>query len=70
MIEVRTEYCPQNHRCPSLRVCPVGAIKQDGYNAPYIDQEKWINCGRCLMSCRVFREVPDPVTTNKITSDK
>ena len=29
--------CPQNHRCPLLTVCPVGAITQSGFGLPVID---------------------------------
>lgn len=43
--------CPQNHRCPSIRVCPVDAITQDGYNAPEIDESKCIKCGKCIRYC-------------------
>ena len=58
MILVQSNYCPQNHRCPTLRVCPTGALKQEGYNAPTIDAETCIECGRCVTSCRVFKEAP------------
>lgn len=54
MITVHPERCPQNHRCPSLRVCPTGAITQQGHGAPVIDESKCTDCGRCAMSCRVF----------------
>ncbi len=66
MIAVQSQYCPQNHRCPTLRVCPTGALQQQGYNAPTIDVETCIECGRCVSSCRVFKEVADgvPVTGN------
>ena len=50
-IKVNPAYCPQNHRCPATRVCPVNAIIQNGVGAPTIDEEKCINCGRCLVSC-------------------
>lgn len=43
--------CPQNHRCPAIRVCPVDAITQKGYDAPKIDQEKCIKCGKCVKFC-------------------
>lgn len=43
--------CPQNHRCPAIRVCPVDAITQDGYNAPKIDEDKCIKCGKCVRYC-------------------
>lgn len=35
--------CPQNHRCPLLTVCPVGAITQSGFGLPVIDPEKLSN---------------------------
>lgn len=57
MIAVQSQYCPQNHRCPTLRACPTGALKQDGYGAPTIDAESCIECGRCVSSCRVFKQV-------------
>lgn len=50
-INVLSNRCPQNHPCPSTRICPVGAIKQAGYAAPTIDEDLCINCGRCLRSC-------------------
>jgi len=34
-----------------LRVCPVGAITQDGFGLPVIDEEKCIECGKCAMIC-------------------
>lgn len=43
--------CPQNHKCPMLRVCPVEAITQDGYGLPKIDPEKCIECGKCTKYC-------------------
>jgi Fe-S-cluster-containing hydrogenase component 2 len=43
--------CPQNHRCPMLRVCPVGAISQDGYGLPVIDDTKCTECGKCTRYC-------------------
>ena len=43
--------CPQNHRCPMLRVCPVDAITQDGNGLPVIDEEKCIECGTCISYC-------------------
>jgi Fe-S-cluster-containing hydrogenase component 2 len=60
MILVRREFCPQNHRCPSLQVCPVGAIKQDGFQAPVVDQDRCTDCGRCVQSCRVFQRAEKP----------
>ncbi|MFC1490228.1 4Fe-4S ferredoxin [Candidatus Latescibacterota bacterium] len=57
MIKIRKELCPQNHPCPTLRVCPVGAISQEGFAAPTIDDEKCICCCKCVTSCRVFTPI-------------
>ena len=43
--------CPQNHPCPSIRVCPVDALKQEGFSAPKVDQGKCIKCGKCIKFC-------------------
>jgi len=43
--------CPQNHPCPSKRVCPVGALKQEGFNAPTVDNDVCIKCGKCVSFC-------------------
>jgi len=43
--------CPQNHRCPITRVCPVGAISQNGFGLPLIDNGKCIKCGKCIKMC-------------------
>ena len=51
ILEVKKSKCPQNHPCPSVRVCPVGALKQNGYNAPTVDMEKCIKCGKCVRFC-------------------
>ena len=45
------ENCPQNHPCPSVSVCPVGALKQSGFHAPTVDQYTCIRCGKCTISC-------------------
>ncbi len=56
MIKVIKEFCPQNHFCPTKRICPVNAIKQNGFNAPTIDQDKCIDCGKCIRTCPAFRK--------------
>lgn len=43
--------CPQNHACPAIQVCPVDAIKQNGYGAPMIDKTKCIQCKKCVKFC-------------------
>jgi Fe-S-cluster-containing hydrogenase component 2 len=48
---VKTNRCPQNHKCPSVRVCPVGALLQHGFDAPTVNMEKCIKCGKCTKSC-------------------
>ena len=51
ILVVINENCPQNHKCPSVNVCPVGALVQDGDNAPTVIQEKCIKCGKCVTFC-------------------
>jgi Fe-S-cluster-containing hydrogenase component 2 len=50
-LTINSDTCPQNHSCPMLRVCPVGAISQDGYGLPIIDEEKCLECGKCTRYC-------------------
>lgn len=45
------ENCPQNHKCPAVKVCPVGALTQNEFEAPKIDHEKCIRCGKCSNFC-------------------
>ncbi len=45
------EKCPQNHSCPAVKVCPVGALTQEKFNAPTIDHSKCIRCGKCSDFC-------------------
>ena len=48
---VKVNRCPQNHPCPSVRVCPVDALSQKGYAAPVVDMSKCIKCGKCVRFC-------------------
>lgn len=48
---VKQSKCPQNHPCPSVKVCPVGALSQSGFDAPTVDMEKCIRCGKCMNFC-------------------
>jgi ferredoxin len=50
-VVIRKQRCPQNHRCPAVRVCPVDAITQDGFKAPVINKNKCINCMKCVKYC-------------------
>ncbi|MEI7834532.1 MAG: 4Fe-4S binding protein [bacterium] len=50
-INVNVARCPQNHPCPMVRYCPADAITQQDFKAPVIDQEKCIQCGKCLHGC-------------------
>lgn len=50
-LKVILNRCPQNHRCPAVRVCPVDAISQAGNGAPEIDNTKCIQCQKCVLYC-------------------
>lgn len=55
-IRVEEQFCPKNHSCPTLRVCPVGAIIQNSpFEAPKIDESKCTKCGLCLRTCMAFQ---------------
>lgn len=51
VLAVNKARCPQNHPCPSVRVCPAGALSQKGYGAPVVDQSKCTKCGKCVRYC-------------------
>lgn len=50
-IVVNKNRCPQNHPCPSVKVCPVDALKQKGFKAPEVDMAKCIECKKCVNYC-------------------
>ncbi|HBL76622.1 MAG: 4Fe-4S ferredoxin [Bacteroidetes bacterium GWF2_42_66] len=51
-VKIEPAYCPQNHYCPVISVCPAGAIIQKSpFTAPEIDRVKCTNCGRCTRFC-------------------
>ncbi len=50
-VTVDSGRCPQNHRCPAIGVCPTGAIVQQGYGLPAVDQDKCIGCRKCVRFC-------------------
>ena len=55
MVDVISQYCPQNHPCPVVNVCPTGAIAQESpFTAPKIDDELCTECGLCTNYCPAF----------------
>ena len=48
---INNDNCPKNHACPAVKICPVGALSQNGFNAPVIDYGKCIACGKCSNFC-------------------
>lgn len=61
MIQVVESMCPQNHPCPVVNVCPLGAITQQGFRAPEVDNEVCTECGLCTRYCMAFRMVETPI---------
>ncbi len=51
ILKVVKNRCPQNHPCPSIRVCKPGALSQKGLSAPVVDMDKCIQCGKCVQFC-------------------
>ena len=55
MIQIREDYCPKNHHCPVISVCPFEAISQETpFSPPQVDEELCTNCGQCTYACPVF----------------
>ena len=50
-LKVIKNRCPQNHPCPSMRVCKPGALTQKGFEAPIVNQDLCIQCGKCVAFC-------------------
>jgi ferredoxin len=50
-IVVDKNRCPQDHPCPSVKVCPVGALIQNEFDAPIVDEHTCINCRKCVRFC-------------------
>ena len=49
---VNKDKCPQNHRCPSIAVCPKGAITQkNNFSLPVIDESLCVLCEKCAKFC-------------------
>ena len=51
-LKVVLENCPQNHKCPAVKSCPVGALSQKDFKAPVVDYDKCISCGKCSNLCK------------------
>jgi len=54
VIKVNPSFCPQNHPCPVVSACPIGAISQEGFGLPKVDNEKCTDCGKCTQLCSTF----------------
>ena len=50
-LQVIVANCPQDHKCPAVGVCPVGALSQEGFHAPTVDHDICIQCGECSTFC-------------------
>jgi len=51
ILTILKHLCPQNHKCPAVKSCPVEALSQQGTAAPTVDAEKCIACGKCADVC-------------------
>ncbi|MCI8820745.1 MAG: 4Fe-4S binding protein [Clostridia bacterium] len=51
ILNIKKDNCPQNHPCPAVKVCPVNALSQTDHNAPVVDRDKCIRCGKCSQFC-------------------
>ncbi len=49
-LKIVLENCSQNHKCPAVKICPVGALSQKDFEAPVVDYDKCISCGKCSNS--------------------
>ena len=50
-IKLIIEKRKKNHKCPAVNVCPVSALSQNGFEAPTVDYDKCIKCGKCSNVC-------------------
>lgn len=50
-LHIIKEKCPQNHKCPAVNICPVGALSQIEFDLPKVDYSKCIKCGKCSSFC-------------------
>jgi Fe-S-cluster-containing hydrogenase component 2 len=45
------EKCVKDHKCSAVALCPTGALTQKRLDAPEVDKEKCIVCGKCSQRC-------------------
>jgi len=50
-MKVNPKKCPQNHPCPAIKACPVKAIRQVNNKLPFVDDDKCIDCAKCVTYC-------------------
>jgi ferredoxin len=50
-LTVYSSKCPQNHPCPAVKICPAGALTQNGFSAPDVSYDKCTGCGACSKFC-------------------
>lgn len=48
---IQNRLCPKNHKCPAVKACPVNALSQEGTEAPTVNAETCIACGKCATVC-------------------
>ncbi|MGE5606501.1 MAG: 4Fe-4S binding protein [Bacteroidota bacterium] len=58
-VKVLKHRCPQNHPCPSLKVCRAGALSQEGFAAPVVDEAKCVDCNQCINFCPMGAFIKD-----------
>jgi Fe-S-cluster-containing hydrogenase component 2 len=50
-VTITVRLCPQNHKCPAVRACPVNALIQTGMAAPELDEAACTDCAKCTVTC-------------------
>jgi Fe-S-cluster-containing hydrogenase component 2 len=51
ILVVYPERCVKDHKCSAVALCPAGALSQKGFDAPDVDKEACIVCGKCAQRC-------------------
>jgi Fe-S-cluster-containing hydrogenase component 2 len=50
-LSINKNRCPENHPCPSVKVCPTDALSQQRFEAPQVNMDHCIQCGKCVKFC-------------------